>query len=77
MNDQHPALDRLNDQIGWYSRKSRAAQRRYKVLKLFQVIAAASLPLIPVFTIPHPEKVAAVLGLIILIIETVQQLNQD
>jgi hypothetical protein len=35
------------------------------------------LPLLPVFGIPHPEKVSAVLGLVILIIETVQQLNQD
>jgi hypothetical protein len=77
MNDQSPILDRLDNQIDWYDRKSQSAQKRYKLLKLVQVVAAASLPLLPVFGIPHPEKVSAVLGLVILIIETVQQLNQD
>src|SRR3954452_16212337 len=77
MNEQPPILDRLDDQISWYDRKSQSAQKRYKVLKLVQVVAAALLPLLPVFGIPHPEKVSAVLGLVILIIETVQQLNQD
>jgi hypothetical protein len=77
MNDQSPILDRLDNQIDWYDRKSQSAQKRYKLLKLVQVVAAALLPLLPVFGIPHPEKVSAVLGLVILIIETVQQLNQD
>src|SRR3954469_3971133 len=77
MNDQSPILDRLDNQINWYDRKSQSAQKRYKLLKLVQVVAAASLPLLPVSGIPHPEKVSAVLGLVILIIETVQQLNQD
>ncbi len=77
MSEQTPILDRLEDQINWYDRKSQSAQRRYKVLKLVQVVAAALLPLLPVFNIPHPEKVAAVLGLVILIVETVQQLSQD
>ena len=77
MNEQTPILDRLDDQINWYDRKSLLAQKRYKALKIVQVVAAASLPLIPVFSVPHPEKVSAVLGLVILIIETVQQLNQD
>jgi hypothetical protein len=72
----HPTLERLNDQIRWYGRKSQIAQRWFKALKLAQVIAAALIPLIPVFGIPHSEKVSAVLGLVILIIETVQQLNQ-
>jgi hypothetical protein len=77
LNEQPAILDRLDDQISWYDRKSKSAQKRYKVLKLVQVVAAALLPLLPVFGIPHPEKVSAVLGLVILIIETVQQLNQD
>src|SRR4051794_27957734 len=77
LNEQAPILDRLDDQINWYDRKSQSAQKRYKLLKLVQVVAAALLPLLPVFGIPHPEKVSAVLDLVILIIETVQQLNQD
>lgn len=37
---KHPTEERLEDQIGWYDRKSQTAQRRYKVLKLTQVIIA-------------------------------------
>jgi hypothetical protein len=72
----HATIHRLDDQIGWYGRKSQTAQRWYKLLKLLQVFAAALIPLIPVFGTPHPEKVSAILGLVILIIEAVQQLNQ-
>ena len=38
---QHPTQERLDDQIGWYDQRSKAAQRRYKVLKFTQVIIAA------------------------------------
>lgn len=76
---KHPTQDRLEDQIGWYDRKSRNAQRRYKILKLAQVIIAGLIPLASVFPIPEPEFkwVTAILGLLVLIIEAVQQLNQD
>jgi hypothetical protein len=32
MNDQSPILDRLDNQIDWYDRKSQSAQKRYKLL---------------------------------------------
>jgi hypothetical protein len=75
----HPILDRLEDQIGWYDRKSQTAQRRYKALKLAQVIIAGLIPLMSVFPLPEPafKPAAALLGLLVLIIEAVQQLNQD
>jgi hypothetical protein len=77
MTDQiSPTLERLEDQIGWYDKKSQTAQRRYKVLKIAQIGAAAVLPLIAVFDIPEPEKAAAVLGLVVLVLEGAQQLNQ-
>jgi len=36
-----PTWERLEDQIGWYA-KSIAAQRRYKQLKVLQLLAAAA-----------------------------------
>ena len=36
LNEQPAILDRLDDQISWYDRKSQSAQKRYKVLKLVQ-----------------------------------------
>jgi hypothetical protein len=76
---KHPIQDRLEDQIGWYDRKSQNAQRRYKILKLAQVIIAGLIPLVSVFPVPEPafKPLTAVLGLLVLIIEAVQQLNQD
>jgi hypothetical protein len=34
IEQKHPTQERLDDQIGWYDRKSQTAQRRYKTLKL-------------------------------------------
>src|SRR3954451_1059705 len=56
MNEQAPILDRLDDQISWYDRKSQSAQKRYKVLKLVQVVAAALLPLLPCFRHSAPGE---------------------
>jgi hypothetical protein len=76
---KHPTEDRLENQIAWYDRKSRTAQLRYKALKLAQVIIAALIPLASAFPIPEPQFkwVTAALGLLVLIIEAIQQLNQD
>jgi hypothetical protein len=78
-DQESPTQGRLEDQIGWYDRKSQTAQRRYKILKLTQVLIAALIPLASAFPIPEPQFkwVAAILGLLVLIIEAVQQLNQD
>ena len=78
-DQESPTQGRLEDQIGWYDRKSQIAQRRYKMLKLAQVTIAGVIPLASVFPIPEEQFkwITAILGLLILIIEAVQQLNQD
>jgi hypothetical protein len=78
-DQEFPTQERLEDQIGWYDRKSQTAQRRYKILKLTQVMIAALIPLASAFPIPAAEFkwITAILGLLVLIIEAVQQLNQD
>jgi hypothetical protein len=47
-----PTLERLEDQIGWYDRKSRQAQRRFKWLKTFEMAAAAAIPVVAAFDVP-------------------------
>jgi Protein of unknown function (DUF4231) len=71
-----PAMARLEDQIGWYDRKSRRAQWWFKALKVVQLVTAGLIPLITVFGLPAPDKLSAVLGLTILVVEGLQQLNQ-
>jgi hypothetical protein len=76
---KHPIESRLEEQIGWYDRKSQTAQRRYKALKLAQVALTGLIPLAAAFPISELQLrwVAAALGLLVLVIETMQQLNQD
>ena len=75
-NETSPTLSRLEDQIGWYDKRSQYAQHWFKALKIIQLVAAGLIPLIVVFSIPAPEKITAVLGLVILVVEGLQQLNQ-
>jgi hypothetical protein len=71
-----PTLQRLDDQIDWYDKKSQYAQTWFKRLKLVQLVTAGIIPLLAIFTIPYSDKVTAVLGLVILVVEGLQQLNQ-
>jgi hypothetical protein len=67
-------LQRLDDQIGWYDSKSGQNQRRFKLLKAVQLVAAATIPVTATLG-AHPA-VAATLGAGIVVVEGFQQLNQ-
>ena len=68
------AWERLEQQIGWYDRKSTHAKRWYHRLKVTQILVAAA---IPVTVAAHAEQItAAVLGALIVVLEGFQQLFQ-
>jgi hypothetical protein len=69
-----PAWNRLEDQLGWYDRKSMDAQRTYKRLKVLQLLAAAAVPVAA--AAEAPSWVIAALGGIVLVLEGLQQLGQ-
>jgi hypothetical protein len=71
-----PTLQRLDEQIDWYDKKAQNAQFWFKRLKLVQLVTAGIIPLLAILGIPFAEKVTAVLGLVILVVEGLQQLNQ-
>lgn len=71
-----PTMVRLDDQISWYDGKSERAQRWFKTLKIIQLVVAGAIPLVAVFALPAPDKITAILGLLILVVEGLQQLNQ-
>jgi Protein of unknown function (DUF4231) len=75
-NSASPTLERLDDQIDWYDKKSGHAQTWFKRLKIVQLATAGVIPLLGIFNVPYLDKVTAVLGLVILIVEGLQQLNQ-
>lgn len=74
--DVNITLSRLNDQIAWYSQKSRRACFYYKFFKVIQILMSAVIPLVSLFVFSNAQKIMAVLGALILIAEGIQQLNQ-
>jgi hypothetical protein len=71
-----PIMGRLEDQIGWYDKKSRTSMRYYKRIKVTEIIAAALIPLIASSRMPHAALITAGLGVLITVLEGILQLNQ-
>ena len=70
-------MDRVEEQICWYDTKSRSNRRWYKFLKVLTIVSAS---LIPVITgaarITHSNLITSILGVMVTIIEGIQQVNQ-
>lgn len=69
-----PTWERLEDQVGWYDRKSASSQRVFKRLKVLQLAAAA---LVPVAASVHAAVwITGALGALVVVVEGIQQLGQ-
>ena len=64
-------LARLEDQIRWYDRRSAHSQTRFKWMKGTTIASAAIIPLLTAAGVPHSAEMAAALGVLIGIIEGV------
>ena len=74
MSEADPTLERLEDQINWYDRKSNQNHRVYKWLKIIEIVAAS---LVPLFAgLKMPAAVTGGLGVLIAVLEGLLQLNQ-
>jgi hypothetical protein len=71
-----PIMKRLEDQIAWYSSKSRAAQSIYKKLKVIEIFAAAMIPFIAGLGFHSVAMVVGGLGVLVTVIEGLIHLNQ-
>jgi hypothetical protein len=69
-----PTLKRLDDQIAWYDKKSSLNQRRFKILKISQIVAGALIPFTS--SVGAPSYVAGGFGVLIVIFEGLQSLSQ-
>jgi hypothetical protein len=74
MADDDPTLQRLEDQIEWYDSRSLKNQRIFKVLKMVVILAAALIPFLVGFSVP--QRLVGGLGVLIAVIEGLQQMNQ-
>jgi hypothetical protein len=69
-------LDRLSTQIDWYDRSSRINKTLYKSLKTITLAAATVIPVITTSSMVHGSRLVATLGVVITVLEAIQQLNQ-
>jgi hypothetical protein len=74
--DRDPIMERLEDQIAWYDRKSLANQRYFKRIKIVEIAAAAFIPLLAAINLPRMTWVTGGLGVLITILEGMLHLNQ-
>lgn len=72
--DRAVAKERLEDQLGWYDRKSVNAQHAYKRLKVLQLLISATVPVIA--GLRAPPAVTAATAAVVVVLEGVQQLYQ-
>lgn len=71
-----PIYGRLEDQIDWYDRKSRSAQRIFKRIKIVEILAAGAIPFLAGLNYRGDRQVTAGLGVLITILEGLLHLNQ-
>lgn len=74
--ENQPAWLRLEDQLNWYDRKSKYAQRWYKLLKFIQVVLAISIPVVSHIVDGMGKWLASIAGGLIAIIEAIHHMNQ-
>ena len=80
-NPKNPTFERLEDQIGWYDKKSAFNQRFFKRIKVIELIAAALIPLLAGLStlIPYPAIITIItgcFGALIVVLESLQGLYQ-
>ena len=73
-DDHDPTLERLDSQITWYDRESASNKRWYEILKGIELVAAAAIPLSAL--VAPTVWIAAALGVVVVILESVLQLKQ-
>jgi hypothetical protein len=71
-----PIMDRLEDQIGWYDRRSVSSMHWYKRLKISEIACAAIIPFLAASSIPGTVYVTGALGVLVTVFEGLLQLNQ-
>jgi hypothetical protein len=71
-----PIFKRLEDQLAWYSQKSRLARRSFKRIKVTEIIAAALIPFLTGRSWPYTSYIIGAMGVMITVLEGILHLNQ-
>lgn len=79
MDEEAYITERLDDQINWYSDKSKKSQNWFKILRVIEILAAATIPFLAGYVSDaEPElKIAiGILGVIIALVAGFISLNK-
>jgi Protein of unknown function (DUF4231) len=80
LSTDDPIQKRLEDQLAWYSQKSRAARSAFKRIKVTEIVAAALIPFltgqITKQAWPEVSYLIGGLGVLITVLEGILHLNQ-
>ena len=74
MATTNPTVERLEEQIAWYDRKSNLSQGWYKTLKVCELVAASAIPFAAGLSMS--PYVTGGLGVIVAVLLGLQTLNQ-
>lgn len=74
MTPENPTIQRLEDQIDWYDRKSKLNQRFFHWLKIIEIVIAAFIPFLS--GISAPAILTGGAGVLIVVLEGLQHLFQ-
>jgi hypothetical protein len=67
-------MSRLEDQIGWYDKRSRSCQLKFKTLKGLEIFSAVAITLAG--STEMKGHITAYLGALVLVLEAIEHLNQ-
>ena len=77
MNQDEYIQSRVDGQITWYNRKSETNQRWFRIMRIVEIVAAASIPLLAGYTdLPPAKIIVGCLGLLVAVIAGVLGLYQ-
>ncbi len=79
MDQEKYIKERLDDQIDWYSRKSKRSQTWFKSLRILEILAAASIPFLAGYvseTTPTLKVIVGFLGVLVAVIAGVISINK-
>jgi len=79
MDEEAYIKERLDDQIDWYSQKSKRSQNWFKALRVIEIVAAATIPFLAGYatdTEPELKIIIGFLGVIIAFVAGFISLNK-
>lgn len=81
MSPEEYINERVDEQIGWYDRKSQHAQKWFKRLRIIEVIAAVSIPFAAglerfSYTASWSFLIVGLLGMVVAVLSTIISLSQ-